>query len=183
MSTDAVNTSGQLAYAYPALKVYIGDSSGAAPPDSSPSIFSGVWCERVVQSASGSRLDYADLRYNLSAPLQNRTQPANFARMVDVRLPSSPEIKIARGDYVTEKADVQMQGDSLSAQIQLRPYHFGGPLTGAFVLSAPAFVDNPSTAEGWLRDDIVFNPIIDGRLLGNRSDITIPASVSASRTA
>jgi hypothetical protein len=183
MSTDAVNTSGQLAYVYPALKVYLGDSSGAAPPDSSPSAFAGVWCERVVQSASGSRLDYAELRYNLSAPLQNRAQPANFARMVDVRLPSSPEIKIARGDYVTEKADVQMQGDSLSAQIQLRPYHFGGPLTGTFILSAPAFVDNPSTAEGWLRDDIVFNPIIDGRLLGNRSDITIPASVSASRTA
>ena len=136
-TTDAVNTTGSLAFAYPAMKVYLGAAGGAAPPDSSPTAFSGVWCERVVQSASGSRLDYADLRYNLSSPLQNRTQPANFARMVDVRLPSSPEIKIARGDYVRESAQVQMQGDSLTAQVQLRPYHFGAPCKGYWVRSGP----------------------------------------------
>ena len=177
MSTDAVNTSGLLAYSYPAMSVYLGDAGGAAPPDSSPSTFSGVWCERVVQSASGSRLDYAELRYNLNSPLQNRTQPANFARMVDVRLPSSPEIKIARGDYVKETVDVQTGGDSLRAQSQLRPYHFGGPARGMSAVAAP---DGTVTI---IADDLVFNPIVDGRLIGNRSDKEMAGSVSDSRTA
>lgn len=176
-TTDAVNTTGSLAFVYPAMKVYLGAAGGAAPPDSSPTAFSGVWCERVVQSASGSRLDYADLRYNLNTPLQNRTQPANFARMVDVRLPASPEIKIARGDYVRESAQVQMQGDSLTAQVQLRPYHFGAPCKGYWVRSGP------TSDKVIVQDDIVFNPLVDGIIRPNRSDQYLPGSQAANRTA
>ena len=176
-TTDAVNTTGSLAFAYPAMKVYLGAAGGAAPPDSSPTAFSGVWCERVVQSASGSRLDYAELRYNLSSPLQNRTQPANFARMVDVRLPSSPEIKIARGDYVRESAQVQMQGDALTAQVQLRPYHFGAPCKGYWAISGP------TSDKVIIQDDIVFNPLVDGIVRPNRSDQYLPGSQAASRDA
>lgn len=176
-TTDAVNTTGSLAFVYPAMKVYLGAAGGAAPLDSSPTAFSGVWCERVVQSASGSRLDYAELRYNLSSPLQNRTQPANFARMVDVRLPSSPEIKIARGDYVRESAQVQMQGDSLTAQVQLRPYHFGAPCKGYWVRSGP------TSDKVIVQDDIVFNPLVDGIIRPNRSDLYLPGSQAASRDA
>lgn len=177
MSTDAVNTSGALAYQYPAMKVYLGAAGGAAPPDSSPSVFTGAWCGRVVQSASGSRLDYAEFDINLTAPLQNRTQPANFARMVDVRLPSSPEIKIARGDYVRESAQVQMQGDSLTAQAQLRPYHFGAPCKGYWVRSGP------TSDKAVVYDDIIFNPIVDGIVRPNRSDQYLPGSQAASRDA
>lgn len=177
MSTDAVNTSGSLAYQYPALKVYLGAAGGAAPPDSSPSVFTGAWCGRVVQSASGSRLDYAEFDINLTAPLQNRTQPANFARMVDVRLPSSPEIKIARGDYVRESAQVQMQGDSLTAQAQLRPYHFGAPCKGYWVRSGP------TSDKAVVYDDIIFNPIVDGIVRPNRSDQYLPGSQAANRDA
>jgi hypothetical protein len=177
MSTDAVNTSGALAYVYPALKVYLGAAGGAAPPDSSPSVFSGAWCGRVVQSASGSRLDYAELDINLTAPLANRTQPANFARMVDVRLPSSPEIKIARGDYVRESISVTMSGDTLSSQVQLRPYHFGAPCKGYWCKSGP------TSDKVIVQEDIIFNPIIDGIVRPNRSSVVIPDSATNSRSA
>ena len=88
-TTDVLNTAGSLAYQFPEMKVYIG-SGDAAPPDSSPTVFTNVYCSRVVQSASGSRLDYAELTWALTDHLINRTQPANFARMIDVRLPVSP---------------------------------------------------------------------------------------------
>ena len=98
-STDVLNTTGSAAFQFPEMKVYLGASDGSAPPDSSPTVFSDVYCSRVVQSASGSRLDYAELTWGLTGHLINRTQPANFARMVDVRIPTSPtELKIHRGD-------------------------------------------------------------------------------------
>lgn len=174
--TDAVNTSGALTYSYPAMNVYAG-TAGAAPPDSGATALTGTWCGRVVQSASGSRLDYADLRWNLSAPMENRAQPANFARMVDVRLPSSPEIKIARGDYVRESAQVMQAGDELTAQVQLRPYHFGAPLTGYWCRSAP------TGSRHIVTDDIVFNPVVDGVIRGNKSSVAITGSAAANREA
>ena len=166
-TTDALNTTGAKVYVYPELKVYLGDSSGNAPPDVSPSVFSNVYCSRVVQSASGSRMDYAELSWVLSFSLVNRTQPANFARMVDVRIPTTgTETKIHRGDYVRESFKIENDSEVLTAQSQWRPYHYGIALSSYFVLS-----DIPEPEQTQIFDDVVFNPIIDGKIKGNRSNL------------
>lgn len=165
-TTDALNTTGAKVYVYPELKVYLGDSSGNAPPDVSPSVFSNVYCSRVVQSASGSRMDYAELSWRLTASLINRTQPANFARMIDVRIPTiGTETKIHRGDYVRESFQIENDSEILTAQSQWRPYHYGDSLQYYWVL-----VPGTSTLTR-IFDDVVFNPIVDGKIKGNRSSV------------
>ena len=56
--------------------------------------------------------------------------------------------------------------ESLTAQSQMRPYHFGIPLIGYSVWHEP---DNDVRT---IVDDIVFNPTIDGRTQFNRSSKT-----------
>ena len=170
-STDVLNTTGSAAFQFPEMKVYLGASDGSAPPDSSPTVFSNVYCSRVVQSASGSRLDYAELTWGLTDHLINRTQPANFARMVDVRIPTSPtELKIHRGDYVRESMRLDAAEESLTAQSQMRHYHFGDPLTHYRVWSSKE-QDLVS-----IQDDIVFNPTVDGKTEFNRSTISLTST-------
>lgn len=170
-STDVLNTTGSAAFQFPEMKVYLGASDGSAPPDSSPTVFSNVYCSRVVQSASGSRLDYAELTWGLTGHLINRTQPANFARMVDVRIPTSPtELKIHRGDYVRESMRLDAAEESLTAQSQMRHYHFGDSLTGYKVWSSHE--QNLVTVQ----DDIVFNPTVDGKTEFNRSSISLAST-------
>jgi hypothetical protein len=165
-TTDALNTTGAKVYVYPEMSVYLGDGSGNAPPDTSPSVFSNVYCSRVVQSASGSRMDYAELSWRLTASLINRTQPANFARMVDVRIPTTgTETKIHRGDYVRESFRVDQQAETLTAQSQWRPYHYGDAL-GYYWVLVPG-----TTTLTRIFDDVIFNPIVDGKIRGNRSSV------------
>jgi len=162
--TDALNTTGAKFYIYPELSVYLGNSSGDPPPDTSPSVFTNVYCSRVVQSASGSRMDYAELSWKLTSSLINRTQPANFARMVDVRIPTAgTETKIHRGDYVRESFRIQNDEETLTAQSQWRPYHYGDAVEYMTVKNA---VRNTL---GRIYDDVIFNPLIDGKIKGNRS--------------
>jgi len=164
--TDALNTTGAKFFIYPELSVYLGNSSGDPPPDTSPSVFTNVYCSRVVQSASGSRMDYAELSWKLTSSLINRTQPANFARMVDVRIPTvGTETKIHRGDYVRESFRIQNDEETLTAQSQWRPYHYGDALAYYWVL-VPG-----TTTVTRIFDDVVFNPIVDGKIRGNRSSV------------
>lgn len=165
-TTDALNTTGTKVFVYPEMSVYLGDGSGNAPPDSSPSVFSNVYCSRVVQSASGSRMDFAELSWVLSSSLVNRTQPANFARMVDVRIPTTgTETKIHRGDYVRESFRVENDSEVLTAQSQWRPYHYGDALAYYWVL-VPG-----TTTLTRIFDDVIFNPTVDGKIRGNRSSV------------
>ena len=159
MGTDVINTADALVAQYDEMTVLLGPVGGNAPGNNDT--FEDVYCLRVVQSASGSRLDFAELSYNLDDHLENRSQPENFARMVDVKLPDGGATLIHRGDYVRESASVEQGGESLTAQSQMRGYHFGNPLTKYDV-----FV----VYDEFIHDDIVFNPMIDNRTLFNMSD-------------
>lgn len=161
MGTDIINTTDALVAQYDEMIVNLGPVGGNPPGGND--LFDDVYCLRVVQSASGSRLDFAELIYNLDDHLINRSQPANFARMIDVRFPDAAKTLIHRGDYVREAATVEQSGESLTAQSQVRGYHFGNPLTGYDVFSVATFSD-------FIHGDIVFNPMIDDRTLFNMSD-------------
>jgi hypothetical protein len=167
--TDIVNTTGAKIIAYPVPVALLGAAGGERPTveDASNSIIP----TRIVRSAGGARLDYVDLEIPISSNLVNREQPADFARMIDVRLsltgdtwpePSGPCQHF--GDYLVEHERVVNEGESLTAQSQLRPYHFGITLRGMLVWN------QLTEANDWIDGEIFFNPAVDGKVLGNRSD-------------
>jgi len=80
--TDAINTTGELFYVYPEMTVTMGNSSGD-PPAVSDEV-ENLYCIRVVQAASGSKLDYADLSWQLLDYMTSRSQPENFTRMIGI---------------------------------------------------------------------------------------------------
>ena len=164
MTTDAINTAGALVYVYPELTVLLGTPSGTPPGGSST--FDNVYCSRVVQSAGGSRLDYAELTYSLSDYLTDRDQPDSFSRMVEIRMPDGPKTLLHRGDYCREAYRITQSGETLAAQSQMRSYHFGTPVKGYDVWSPLA------GAKKTIDDDIPFNPTIDDKTLFNMSSKT-----------
>lgn len=170
MTTDAINTGGALSYGYTDLIVNLG-VGGNAPADPQP--FDDVVCTRVVQSAGGSRMDYADLSYRLTSSLVDRDQPANFIRRVHVRMPDGDRTLLCDGDYVSETASVEQSGEALTATVQQRSYYFGSPLK-YYDVSSPLESD-PETVS-FIEDDIVFNPRVDDKTVFNRSDVTRPGT-------
>lgn len=161
MGTDVINTDDSLFVTYQDMTVLLGPEAGTAPgPDDT---FENVYCSIVVQSA-GSRIDYAELQWELSESLANREQPASFARMVQVELPDADNTRLHLGDYVTEGYRIDQDSESLAATSQLRPYHFGVPVTGYRVWDA---IDD---VHRMIADHIVFNPTIDDKTVFNRSN-------------
>jgi len=161
VGTDVINTDDRLFAEYEEFTVLLGPESGTTPSPTDE--FENVYCSIVVQSA-GSRIDYADLAWALSESLEDRDQPAGFARMVQVELPDTDDTRLHLGDYISEGFRIDQEGESLTATSQLRPYHFGVPCTGYRVWDA---IDS---AERMIADHIVFNPTIDDKTVGNRSD-------------
>lgn len=161
MGTDVINTTDALACEYEEFTVLLGPEAGTPPSPGDE--FESVYCSIVVQSA-GSRIDYAELTIALSESLENRVQPASFARMVQVELPDVDDTRLHLGDYISEGFRVDQEGESLTATSQLRPYHFGVPVTGYRVWDA---IDD---VHRMIADHVVFNPTIDEKTVFNRSN-------------
>lgn len=162
MVFDAINTTDALFQAYGEFVVLLGAEDGSKP--GAGNTFENVYCSLVVQSAGGKRLDFANLTWALRDSLENREQPASFARMVQVELPDGDSTRLHLGDYVSEGFRIDQDGESLTATSQLRPYHFGVPVTGYRVWDA---IDD---VQRMIADHIVFNPTIDEKTVFNRSD-------------
>ena len=161
MAFDAINTNDRLFTEYADFTVLLGPEDGTTPAIGD--YFDDVFCSIAVQSA-GSRIDYAELSWGLRTSLEDRAQPSGFARMVQVELPDVDSTRLHLGDYISEGFRIDQDGESLTATSQLRPYHFGVPVTGYLVWDA---IDS---AERNIADHIVFNPTVDEKTLGNRSD-------------
>jgi len=162
MLTDAVNTTGNRAFVYEAFATRI--SSDGTPPTTEGTVSQSMIPVEVSQSAGGQELDYAQIVSKGTDPLINRTQPANFSRMVDVLLPDENMTRVHLGDYVNESEIVQPGGEQLTAQSHLRPYHFGTPLQGE-LWQFGVFGGDIQT----VKKDITFNPNINGEVLPNMS--------------
>jgi hypothetical protein len=165
-TTDAINTDGNLVAIYDELIVNIGPEGGEEPGETET--FEDVYCTRVVQSAGGSRMDYAELVYGLKDHLQDRDQPSGFSRRVHVRMPDENKTLLADGDYVSESASVQQSGETLTATAQQRQYFFGHPLK-YYDVHSPL-----SDLNAEIEDDIIFNPVVDDKTVFNMSDLLRP---------
>ena len=162
MITDAINTDGKLAFTYPMWASRLSPDSN--PPTKMDEVSKTLIPRVVMQSAGGQELDSADLQWIISEPLTERTQPADFTKMVDVLLDNKTKDRMHLGDYVTENETVSADIEALAASSQLRPYHFGDPLAGEVWL-------NPLTdTQETVKKPIEFNPNIDGVPIASMSD-------------
>ena len=163
-TTDIINTGGALSFVYDPWVTRIGPDTGESPSEGDEQ--EELRAVRVVQSAGGSRLDYAEHVWKLDALMQDREQPASFRRVVEVLFPDTDDTRIHWGDYTSESESVQQNTETLSATSQLRAYHFGNPNEGY-----PVY-DPISDAEVVIEADIAFNPTVDGDTHTNMSSET-----------
>lgn len=157
--------------------------SFSSPPDKKSDISTTLKPLRVVRTAGGQQLDYADIEVVTNSPLIDRSsQPATFTKMVDVLFPDNPEYVVSEvggvpveigqgqntrlivGDYV-EEAESVTSGESLSGRVEVRPYHYGKVFGGMLVQ-----YNETDTIMELTGTPAVFNPMIDGVIRGNRSD-------------
>ena len=164
--TDLVNTTGAKQFVYPVPVALLSEDSGAPTPANASDSIIPV---RIVRSAGG-RMDFADLEFPLDSSLVSRSQPADFARMIDVRMsmtgdtwPTPSGVSQHLGDYVKETEEYTSTGEKLTGQSQVKNYHYGKPLRGMLVYN------KLKNANEWIDGDIVFNPQTDGKVLPNQS--------------
>ena len=153
-TTDVINTSAQTIFEYSRWQTRL--SADADPPDDDTSVSSLLSAVTVSQSAGGQQLDHAQLSWRVSNPLTNRTQPANFSRMVDVLCSDTESTRLHLGDYTSEAESVNAGGEQLSASSQLRGYHFGKTFPGQW------WYDGSPSGENTFETAFapVFNPVI-----------------------
>jgi len=160
-------------------------SSGNGPPTLKSELSTILKPLRVLRTSGGQQLDYADIEVMTSSPLINRSeQPVEFSKMVDILFPNNPtytsidvldvtqwysagaNTRVLLGDYA-EEAESVTSGESLMGRVELRPYHFGKVFGGMIFenSSGPGQIEMMGTPA-------VFNPMVDGVVLGNMSNIT-----------
>ena len=188
--TDALNTENAIAFVYPAFVTQLATTFGNAlqgkgeQPEGSVEplpingLDIGLTTRSVTRSAGGQTLDSAQLEWAVVGHLENRTQPANFSQEVQVFADDSTtptdRTRLLWSDYVTEVEKVGRGKETLTAEAQLRPYHFGRPFPGQTVLAVFAGSDETHIVDM----EPVFNPNIRGKIYGNRSDMKLPAGAT-----
>lgn len=161
----------------------IGGHVASAPPVLKSEISRTLRPYLVSRSAGGHKLDYADFVFVTDVPLVGRMeQPASFTKMVDVLMPDHGErfvfeidgeeivgyegsnTRVFLGDFLEEVEDVS-NSESLAGRGVLSHYLFGDTFRGmTFMFNGAA--DQIVTQTG---SDMIFNPMIDGVVRGNRS--------------
>lgn len=190
--TDVMNwADDEFAFKYPtwATRVssrtdtgYYGAETQSIPPSLKSDIVTNLKPVRVSITAGGQQLDYADFVWQISAPLINRGyQPASFTKMVDVVFPTEitgyddpdegwidttlPNRRAFIGDYNDELESVDST-ESLTGRAEFRPYLFGKAFEGIVVYRQ--ITETPT----YTGSDAVFNPMVDGVVLGNMDTLT-----------
>ncbi len=167
--TDASHRPGQHirgeAVSIPVPVALLSESSGApTAADASDTIIP----VRVVRSA-GEGWTSRTLRFR--SPPVSSTGTAGRLRENDRRsnlsgsdtwpTPSGPSQHL--GDYVKETEEVSQTGEKLTGQSQVKPYHYGKPLRGMLVFN------KLKNSNEWIDGEILFNPMVDGKVLPNQS--------------
>lgn len=119
---------------------------------------------QILRAAGAAQLDYAEFEYEYERDgirIENITTPAEWNRQIEIRIndDNGSFTPVFWGDL-----DVQlltMQTAKVTAAI--RPYHFGG------ILEGPVFYDVRNEEWDTVYEDVLFNPLLDGRIENNMS--------------
>lgn len=133
-------------------------------------------CLHVEQSCGGGRLDYALLDADPGHPLIDRNRDplldvelksfVEWHRIVEVvlPLPTGPQL-VHRGMFASVNAVLSDRGPMLQLTSRVEPHHFGVPVHAMMIFSR--LESEPAAVR--LHEPLVFNPLVDGAPLGNRS--------------
>lgn len=120
---------------------------------------------RVEQSLCGDRLDYAELVVDaatLQSGLDNFSPLAQLGDTIDIQLKGGASTYIHRGVVAVVMPRLNVSDVGVTLISRTEPYLFGLSLFGQLCWS-------PSENKFFQTDnDLVFNPIIDGRVIGNK---------------
>jgi len=157
------------------ITVYLGPADGSAVNPFTDR-FDALRPIEISVSAGGRRLDHAVFEYDLGATGERLVElltPAGFSRRIQVRYTpdSGPDALLFWGDLTVQDLRID-QTERLAIIARVEPYHFGDVLRGIDVW------DPVADAVRTIHDDITFNPLIDGRIEGNRSDRFVTVSAA-----
>lgn len=128
----------------------------------------------VARSAGSGNLDNSRLKQSLARTdkrLQDIQCPVKFGTWVTAQLDTGvdkPQVTVLFAGAIGRHT-IGLGGDdeSSSHTARVEPFHFGTPVVG------PRVINEAGTTED-LHTDIVFNPMVDGRIWGNRSNQSDP---------
>lgn len=164
----------EYAYKYPSWACRVSTATDGSPPGALASVQPHLKSDisttlkptKIVQTAGGQQLDYAEFAWMIDDPLIDRTaQPARFSQMVDILMPADAPAASHRvfvGDYGFEGESVDTT-EMLSGMASMQPYLFGVPFPGMRVKM-------PSGFYTLLGTDAEFNVMIDGVVSRNMSE-------------
>lgn len=119
---------------------------------------------QVFESAGGKNLDYAVLELDLakvSTRYANWTEPPYIGDEIEIEHVPSGSV-VHWGKVTKAQPRLSGRGESIRLVSRLDPYHVGGRVDGIYHF-------DPSISDAVLIGrDMVFNPVIDGRVVGNR---------------
>ena len=173
----------EYAYKYPSWACRVSTATSDSPPGDLSSVQPYLKADisttlkptKVVRTAGGHQLDYAEFTWMIDAPLIDRTaQPARFSKMLDVLFPAGQETvynyledgsfgpslvqgdnrRIAVVDYGVESESVDSRED-LSGMGAVHPYLFGVVFPGRRIKIGSSFYTLTGT-------DAEFNVMLDG---------------------
>lgn len=153
--------------------VWLGPEDGTAPSEDNEVDYLDVLS--ISRSAGGSRVDSISLRYNLAKAdihLQDVGIPVSYHRQIEVRrLDEDGDPTIIEAWGFISSIDQGLGGEeSLTITARLDPFVFGNQLE--FI----RYWDADAEALLELHRPCVFNPRIDEKIEGNRSDYQDPES-------
>lgn len=122
----------------------------------------------ISRSAGGRSLDYATFAIDLGRReerLVDMRVPSEWNRQVIVTRPDADDVDVGIfwGMLAAQSITISDRNESAMATARIDPHLFGGPLTGMRVR-------DPRTGDMVRLDmDVVFNPLVDGVIVANRS--------------
>jgi hypothetical protein len=122
----------------------------------------------ISRTNGGRQLDYAVFDYNLGLTgehIQNLATPLDWARQVEVwAVINGSPTPIFWGDLTTQMIQINST-ETVQVTAKIMPYHFGDVLEGPTVENK---ISDPPE-EITLKEDVLFNPMIDNEIVFNRS--------------
>ena len=157
----------------PEFRILLGDTDGNAPEAAAEPEVPEYQLLTITRTAGGRSLDEATFERDLGAlgeKLVDLQTPAAWARQVEVWLyPADADSEEEQegeplfwGELTSQQISID-QGEKALVRAQVQPYHFGEPLR-LYRAWDPA---NSQARD--VHGDIVFNPMVDSKIVGNQS--------------
>lgn len=165
----------ETAKAPPDVRIRLGDTDGNEPEVSDEPEPAEYRLLTITRTAGGRSLDEATFARDLGAlgeQLVDLQTPAAWARQIEVwhHLPAEDDEEegfaypLFWGELTEQRVGID-RGEQVVVRAQVQPYHFGEPLR--FYRAYDGGIGSSGVRD--IHRDPVFNPLVDGKIVGNES--------------